>query len=46
LLTTRDLPKVTEIYFQPLENTLPLSQLKIQIEDNRIKLGQSVKKFT
>jgi diguanylate cyclase (GGDEF)-like protein len=40
LLTTIDLPKLTEIYFQHLKNTLPLSELKIQHEDNRVKFGQ------
>lgn len=40
LLTTIDLPKLTELYFQQLENTLPLSELKIQFEDNRIIFGQ------
>lgn len=43
LLTTIDLPKLTELYFQQLETTLPLSELKIQFEDNRITFGQSVK---
>ncbi len=43
LLTTIDLPKLTELYFQQLENTLPLSELKIQFEDNRVTLGQTVK---
>lgn len=43
LLTTIDLPKLTEIYFQQLENTLPLSELKIQFEDNRVSFGKAVK---
>ena len=43
LLTTIDLPKLTELYFQQLESTLPLSELKIQFEDNRVTLGQTVK---
>lgn len=43
LLTTIDLPKLTELYFQQLENTLPLSELKIQFEDNNVTLGQPVK---
>jgi diguanylate cyclase (GGDEF)-like protein len=42
LLTTIDLPKLTEIYFQHLKNTLPLSELKIQYEDSRVKFGQPV----
>jgi hypothetical protein len=32
LLTTMDLPKLTELYFHQLESTLPLSELKIQFE--------------
>ena len=43
LLTTIDMPKLTELYFQQLENTLPLSELKIQFEDNRITFGKAVK---
>ncbi|WP_293750516.1 GGDEF domain-containing protein [uncultured Paraglaciecola sp.] len=43
LLTTIDLPKLTELYFQQLETTLPLSELKIQFEDNRVTFGQPVK---
>jgi len=43
LLTTIDLPKLTELYFQQLQNTLPLSELKIQFEDNRVTFGQRVK---
>ena len=43
LLTTIDLPKLAELYFQQLENTLPLSELKIQFEDNRVTYGQPVK---
>ena len=43
LLTTIDLPKLTELYFQQLESTLPLSELKIQFEDNRVTFGKTVK---
>jgi diguanylate cyclase (GGDEF)-like protein len=43
LLTTIDLSKLTELYFQQLQNTLPLSELKIQFEDNRVTFGQGVK---
>jgi diguanylate cyclase (GGDEF)-like protein len=43
LLTTIDLPKLTELYFQQLKTTLPLSELKIQFEDNRAKFGHPVK---
>ena len=43
LLTTIDLSKLTELYFQQLENTLPLSELKIQFEDNRVTLGKVLK---
>jgi diguanylate cyclase (GGDEF)-like protein len=43
LLTTIDMPKLTELYFQQLQNTLPLSELKIQFEDNRVTFGQKVK---
>jgi diguanylate cyclase (GGDEF)-like protein len=43
LLTTIDLPKLTELYFQQLQNTLPLSELKIQFEDNRVTFGQGIK---
>jgi diguanylate cyclase (GGDEF)-like protein len=43
LLTTMDLPKLTELYFQQLESTLPLSELKIQFEDNKFSFGQPVK---
>jgi diguanylate cyclase (GGDEF)-like protein len=43
LLTTIDLSKLTELYFQQLDNTLPLSELKIQFEDNKLALGQPVK---
>lgn len=43
LLTTIDLPKLSKLYFQQLESTLPLSELKIQFEDNRIKFGRTVK---
>jgi diguanylate cyclase (GGDEF)-like protein len=43
LLTTIDLPKLSELYFQQLERTLPLSELKIQFEDNSVKFGQTVK---
>lgn len=42
LLTTIDLPKLTELYFQQLESTLPLSELKIQFEDNRVTFGKAV----
>ena len=42
LLTTIDLPKLAEIYFQHLKITLPLSGLKIQYEDNRVKFGQLI----
>ena len=43
LLTTIDLPKLTKLYFQQLQNTLPMSELKIQFEDNRLKFGRPVK---
>jgi|TARA_B110000240_G_scaffold191328_1_gene233799 diguanylate cyclase (GGDEF)-like protein len=43
LLTTMDLPKLTELYFHQLESTLPLSELKIQFEDNKFTFGQAVK---
>jgi diguanylate cyclase (GGDEF)-like protein len=43
LLTTIDLSKLCKLYFQQLESTLPLSELKIQFEDNRVKFGQLVK---
>lgn len=43
LLTTIDLPKLTELYFQQLESTLPLSGLKIQFEDSKVIFGKSVK---
>jgi diguanylate cyclase (GGDEF)-like protein len=43
LLTTIDLPKLSQLYFQQLESTLPLSELKIQFEDNSVKFGQAVK---
>ena len=43
LLTTIDLSKLTELYFQQLENTLPLSELKIQFEDNRVTFGKRAK---
>ena len=43
LLTTIDLPKLTDLYFQQLQNTLPLTKLKIQFEDNRVTFGQSAK---
>jgi diguanylate cyclase (GGDEF)-like protein len=43
LLTTIDMPKLNELYFQQLRNTLPLSELKIQCEDNRVTFGQAVK---
>lgn len=42
LLTTIDLTKLTEIYFHQLKNTLPLSELKIQFENNRVKFGNPV----
>ena len=42
LLTTIDLPKLTELYFQQLHSTLPLSELKIQFEDNSVRFGQTV----
>lgn len=42
LLTTIDLPKLTELYFQQLESTLPLSELKIQFDDNKITFGKGV----
>jgi diguanylate cyclase (GGDEF)-like protein len=42
LLTTIDLSKLCKLYFQQLESTLPLSELKIQFEDNRVKFGQIV----
>jgi diguanylate cyclase (GGDEF)-like protein len=42
LLTTIDLPKLAELYFQQLANTLPLSALKIQFEDNRVTYGQAI----
>jgi diguanylate cyclase (GGDEF)-like protein len=43
LLTTIDLPKLSELYFQQLQNTLPLTELKIQFEDTRVSYGQKVK---
>ena len=43
LLTTIDLTKLSKLYFQQLESTLPLSELKIQFEDNRVTFGQPVK---
>ncbi|AGH43834.1 GGDEF domain-containing protein [Paraglaciecola psychrophila] len=43
LLTTIDLPKMSQLYFQQLESTLPLSELKIQFEDNRVTFGQAAK---
>jgi diguanylate cyclase (GGDEF)-like protein len=43
LLTTIDLPKLTELYFLQLKSTLPLSELKIQFEDNKFSFGQVVK---
>lgn len=43
LLTTIDLNKLTELYFQQLESSLPLSELKIQFENNRVKFGNPVK---
>ena len=43
LLTTIDLSKLSQLYFQQLESTLPLSELKIQFEDNRVTFGQGVK---
>ncbi len=43
LLTTIDLPKLSKLYFQQLQSTLPLSELKIQFEDNRVKFGRPVK---
>lgn len=39
LLTTIDLSRLTELYFQQLASTLPLSELKIQFEDNTVTLG-------
>lgn len=42
LLTTIDLPKLSELYFQQLQNTLPLSELKIQFEDTRVTYGQTL----
>lgn len=42
LLTTIDLPKLSELYFQQLQNTLPLSALKIQFEDSRVGFGQNL----
>ena len=46
LLTTIDLPKLAELYFQQLQNTLPLSELKIQFEDNRVCLARAEKILT
>jgi diguanylate cyclase (GGDEF)-like protein len=43
LLTTIDLSKLSQLYFQQLENTLPLSELKIQFEDDRVTFGQAAK---
>ena len=43
LLTTIDLSKLSQLYFQQLESTLPLSELKIQFEDDRVKFGQAAK---
>jgi len=42
LLTTIDLPKLAELYFQQLTHTLPLSGLKIQFEDSVVDLGKSL----
>jgi diguanylate cyclase (GGDEF)-like protein len=42
-LTTIDLSKLAEIYFQQLKNTLPLSELKIQFKDDGVKFGQPIK---
>lgn len=42
LLTTIDLPKLSELYFQQLQNTLPLSALKIQFEDSRVDFGPNL----
>lgn len=43
LLTTIDLNKLTELYFQQLTTTLPLSGLKIQFEDAMVEFGETVK---
>jgi diguanylate cyclase (GGDEF)-like protein len=42
LLTTIDISKLSELYFQQLKSTLPLSELKIQFEDNRFRFGKMV----
>ncbi|WP_299074066.1 GGDEF domain-containing protein [uncultured Paraglaciecola sp.] len=42
LLTTIDLPKLAKLYFQQLQSSLPLSELKIQFEDNCITEGKGV----
>ena len=42
LLTTIDLPELSKLYFQQLQSSLPLSELKIQFEDNCITLGKQV----
>lgn len=41
LLTTIDLPKLTELYFQQLKTTLHLSALKIQYDDQMIEFGMA-----
>jgi diguanylate cyclase (GGDEF)-like protein len=43
LLTTIDLSKLAELYFQQLKNTLQLSALKIQFEDDLLTLGDPKK---
>jgi diguanylate cyclase (GGDEF)-like protein len=43
LLTTIDLTKLSKLYFQQLESTLPLSELKIQFQDNSVRFGQTLK---
>lgn len=43
LLTTIDLPKLAELYFQQLTSTLPLSGLKIQFEDSLVDFGKTLK---
>ena len=42
LLTTLDLTKLSKLYFQQLQNTLPLSELKIQFEDNSVRFGETL----
>ena len=43
LLTTIDMTKLNELYFQHLSITLPLSGLKIQFEDSKVIFGKTFK---